>query len=67
MTTENEERCDYRVGSVRCCRRKGHSMKGMEGGHRFKCAGKYCPGLGWVASNTPHPTSCSIDFGGRHE
>ncbi len=52
------KRCDYTAGSVRCCRPAGHSMEGMEGGHRYKCSGEFCPGLGWPASNTPHPTSC---------
>lgn len=23
------------------------------------CAGDYCPGYHWPASNTPHPTSCA--------
>ena len=50
-------RCEYTVGSVRCCEPKDH-----DGPHMFKCAGKYCQGLPWVASNTPHPTTCDIDF-----
>jgi len=64
MTTnnENENECTHKGGGyVQCCRTKDH-----DGGHRYKCAGKHCPGLGWIASNTPHPTSCNIDFGGRH-
>ena len=57
------ERCDYMGGgTVQCCRRQGH-----EGGHRYKCAGKFCPGLGWVASNTPHPTQCNVDQSRDHD
>ena len=43
-----------------CCLEAGH-----EGPHAFKCAGKFCPGLRWKASNTPHPSSCAIDFSAR--
>jgi len=25
------------------------------------CAGRFCPGYHWPASNTPHPTSCAIE------
>ncbi len=49
------ERCQHHAGAVRCIRETGHG-----GGHIYRCAGKYCPGLGWPASNTPHPTSCAI-------
>lgn len=54
-----KSRCDYRagVGGIQCCQDKGH-----EGPHLFKCAGRHCPGLPWIASNTPHPTSCTINF-----
>lgn len=24
----------------------------------YRCAGRYCPGLTWRASDTRHPTSC---------
>lgn len=27
----------------------------------YFCAGRYCPGYHWPASNTPHPTSCAIE------
>ncbi len=54
--TTATKQCEYRGGgTVRCCLRTGH-----EGGHRYKCAGPSCPGLGWIASNTPHPTQCSL-------
>lgn len=56
-----EARCQHHAGGVQCCRTQGHSMEGMEGGHRYKCAGDFCPGLGWPASNTPHPTSCVLE------
>lgn len=26
----------------------------------YFCAGEFCPGYHWPASNTPHPTSCAI-------
>lgn len=26
---------------------------------KFKCAGASCPGLGWAASDVPHPRSCA--------
>lgn len=45
-----------------CCLERDH-----DGPHLFKCAGEYCPGLPWIASNTPHPTSCTIDFGDRDD
>lgn len=51
-------RCSYVVGSVQCDRERNHS-----GGHLYKCAGDYCPGLPWVASNTRHPTSCTMPPG----
>lgn len=41
-----------------CCLERGH-----DGPHLFKCAGDYCPGLPWIASNTPHPTSCTMPPG----
>lgn len=30
--------------------------------HLYRCAGRYCPGLPWKASNTPHPSSCALDM-----
>lgn len=54
-TLEVHERCEYVVGSVQCDRERDHG-----GGHLFKCAGDYCPGLPWIGSNTPHPTSCTM-------
>ncbi len=58
--TVARDRCDHRLVGVQCCRAGGHSMDGQYGGHRYKCAGPSCPGLGWIASNTPHPTQCSL-------
>lgn len=55
-TVNQPDRCQYMGGGlVQCCRQKDH-----EDGHRYKCSGKYCPGLGWIASNTPHPTQCTF-------
>ena len=52
------ERCKYRGGGyVQCCERNGHA-----GSHMYKCAGEYCIGLPWIASNTPHPTSCRVGY-----
>jgi len=57
MTTETVERCEYRGGGVvQCCEPKGH-----DGPHMYKCSGKHCPGLPWIASNTPHPVECNWD------
>lgn len=49
-------RCEKRAGTgrVRCCEPLGHA-----GPHLYKCAGESCPGLPWLASNTPHPADCS--------
>lgn len=51
------DRCEHIGGfsGPQCCLPNGH-----KGGHKYKCAGEFCPGLGWIASNTPHPTSCAI-------
>lgn len=27
----------------------------------YFCAGDYCPGLRWPASETPHPSSCAFE------
>jgi len=56
IAMEDAPRCEYLGGgSVQCCEPAGH-----EGGHMYKCAGTYCPGLSWIASNTPHPTQCNV-------
>ncbi len=56
---EIHERCEHRDGVIqRCCLEPDHA-----GTHLFKCAGDYCPGLPWIASNTPHPTSCTMPPG----
>lgn len=49
------KRCQYRAGvvGVQCCREAEH-----EGRHLFRCASALCPGLPFIASITPHPTSC---------
>ena len=47
-------RCDHKRGSVQCCQVNGHAA-----GHRYKCAGKYCPGLPWPASVFAHGVNCT--------
>ncbi len=44
-----------------CCVICPDPGKPHEGLHRFKCAGKSCPGLPWPASVQAHPYSCTID------
>ena len=61
-TIPNGSRCAYKGGgSVQCCRERGH-----DGPHLYKCSGRFCPGLTWIASNTPHPTQCLHDESGVH-
>lgn len=53
---EVHERCTHRSGEqVQCCLPRYHGDV-----HLFKCAGDYCPGHTWIASNTPHPISCTL-------
>lgn len=50
-------RCEKKGGGfVQCCQPAGH-----DGPHLYRCAGPYCPGYSWIASNTPHPTSCTVE------
>lgn len=55
-----DERCEATRNKAQCFKEKGH-----KGEHRYKCAGKYCPGLPWPASEIGHPTNC--ETGGIRE
>jgi hypothetical protein len=44
------------VGYVQCVRIDGH-----EEPHLFRCAGEFCSGYPWAASNVAHPSSCRIE------
>lgn len=45
-----EHRFTGRTSGVQCCLKKGHAWS-----HCYKCAVSTCPGLGWPASEAPHP------------
>ena len=64
-TTADAEKCGIRFGDYECSFPVGHIglhhyVNWAANAEKFKCAGEYCPGYPWKASDSRHPNTCTI-------